>query len=310
VFLSLSRLHVCCCNKLLSSWKVLATLHNSNIISIEISCKMAPHNLAQLLFVGFALLFINDCNSGKLKETRFDVQVKILRSPERTSYSFKKALRTKIRKLNRRARFGGELDFTTPYFLHANGNITGGCRKIRVSRFIGNKDRNCTSVKPVRYSLCGGFCLPKFRLTQLIFGSHYNRILQKAKHRWRCVANTFRYKKVRVFCPDDGSILRYRIKIVNSCICKEFKREHNDGRTANERLADSKLPSDWTHLLLCAEMIKSHLQFHHYQVFRQINQCWFLLTNGIVWRHFVAIQCWHEPVKRRRRELMVKVYAS
>ena len=132
------------------------------------------------------------------------------------------------------------------YCFFLDGNITGGCRKVRVSRFIGNKDRNCTSIKPVRYSLCGGFCLPKFRLTQLIYGPDYNRILQKAKHRWRCVANTFRYKKVRVFCPDDGSVLRYRIKIVNSCVCKEFKREHNEGRTPDQRFADSKESNGWS----------------------------------------------------------------
>ena len=122
----------------------------------------------------------------------------------------------------------------------SDGNITGGCRKVRVSRFIGNKDRNCTSIKPVRYSVCGGFCLPKFRLTQLLFGSDYNKILQKAKHRWRCVADSFRYKKVRVICPDDGSVVRYRIRIVNSCVCKEFRRQHNEPVVQDERRTNQK----------------------------------------------------------------------
>ena len=81
---------------------------------------MARQKVAQLTVVVLALLFIKDCNAARLKETRFDVQVEILRSPERSSQTFKKALRTKIRKLKRRTRFGGDLDFTTPYFLHAS----------------------------------------------------------------------------------------------------------------------------------------------------------------------------------------------
>lgn len=202
---------------------------------------MAHYSVTQLVFVAFALLLIRECSFWQLNRTRFDVQVKIFRSPEKTVQEFRKALRSKIRKFKRKAKFGGDLDFTTPYYLHSDGNITGGCRKVRVSRFIGNKERNCTSLKPVRYSLCGGFCLPKFRLTQLLYGRNYNRILQKAKHRWRCAASNFRYKKVRVICPDDGSVVRYRIKIVSTCVCKEFKREHNEGRTADARLADWKL---------------------------------------------------------------------
>ena len=82
--------------------------------------------------------------------------------------------------------------------------------------------------------------MPKFRLTQLWFGHDYKRILEKARHRWRCVSDTYRYKKVRVICPDDGSVVRYRVKIVNSCVCKEFKRQHNAAQTPDDVLANQR----------------------------------------------------------------------
>ncbi len=124
--------------------------------------------------------------------------------------------------------------------MFADRKIVGGCRRVRLSRFIGNKDRNCTSIKPVRYSLCGGFCLPKFRLTQLLFGHDYKRIIEKTKYRWRCVSDTYKYKKVRVICPDDGSVVRYRIKVINGCVCKEFKRQHNAALTPDEMIERRK----------------------------------------------------------------------
>eukprot|EP00795_Rhopilema_esculentum_P013902 gene13902-4851_t len=201
---------------------------------------MVPTITSCLVYVFFILVLLVDHNIGQRINIRYEAQVKILSETERASLGTAKALRTQIRKNRRRAKFGGELDFTTEYFLRANGNITGGCRKQRVSRFIGNKDRNCTSAKPVRYSRCGGFCLPKFRLTQLLFGRDYNRVLQKAKHRWRCVADSYRYKKVRVICPDDGSVVRYKVKIINSCVCKEFKKQHNEGKTPDETMEYTK----------------------------------------------------------------------
>lgn len=79
---------------------------------------MAACKIAQLFFMLCILLIVIEGSVWKLKETRFDVQVKILRPPE--SHGFKKALRTKIRKFRRKVKFGGNLDFTTPYFLNAS----------------------------------------------------------------------------------------------------------------------------------------------------------------------------------------------
>ena len=80
---------------------------------------MAHYSVTQLVFVAFALLLIRECSFWQLNRTRFDVQVKIFRSPEKTVQEFRKALRSKIRKFKRKAKFGGDLDFTTPYYLHS-----------------------------------------------------------------------------------------------------------------------------------------------------------------------------------------------
>ena len=107
---------------------------------------------------------------------------------------------------------------------------------MRMQKFLGSRERNCTSLKPLRFTVCGGFCLPQFRLNQLFYG--FERILEKSKYRYRCVPDTYKYKKVRIYCGDDGSWTRYRVKVVNSCKCKEFKDQHNElnsrGRTPEE----------------------------------------------------------------------------
>lgn len=73
---------------------------------------------ASLVFV--AVFFVADCIQGQ-HAARFDAQVKILSSPERTAFGTARALRTRMRHMGKkRAVFGGELDFTTPYFLHAS----------------------------------------------------------------------------------------------------------------------------------------------------------------------------------------------
>ena len=79
---------------------------------------LQKHTTASLVFI--AAFFLADCIQGQ-RVGRFDAQVKILSSPERTAFGTARALRTRMRHMGKkRAVFGGELDFTTPYFLHAS----------------------------------------------------------------------------------------------------------------------------------------------------------------------------------------------
>eukprot|EP00794_Sanderia_malayensis_P003455 gene3455-3951_t len=155
------------------------------------------------------------CN-GRQTSKSTSVQVQILSSIKVTTLGTAKALRAKYRRMHKKPRFGGELDFTNDIYLNSE-----------------SMNFNCRSKCDWRLSKDA---FVQFRLTQLLFGHDYRRILEKARHRWRCVADSFRYKKVRVICPDDGSLIRYRVKIINSCVCKEFKRQHNTGLNSDDVL--------------------------------------------------------------------------
>jgi len=112
-----------------------------------------------------------------------------------------------------------------------------GCNQIRLRRYVGNSRRNCTTLKPVKFSLCGGFCLPKFRISQL--ATNFERILQKTQYRYRCTPDNYHFKKVRIFCADDGSISEYKVKVIKSCRCKKFTNQQNMILTPSDRKKSS-----------------------------------------------------------------------
>ena len=57
--------------------------------------------------------------------------------------------------------------------------------------------------------------------------------------RYRCTPDNYHFKKVRIFCADDGSISEYKVKVIKSCRCKKFTNQQNMILTPSDRKKSS-----------------------------------------------------------------------
>ena len=91
------------------------------------------------------------------------------------------------------------------------------CRKQKFIKHVGDTSRKCQSIKRVSIAVCAGFCVPQYFLQLL--NSQFNR--QKSKmNKFVCTAEHTKTKNVIIYCPDDKSYTRYKIKIIKTCKCE------------------------------------------------------------------------------------------
>ena len=113
------------------------------------------------------------------------------------------------------------------YFLFHLAHANGGCkRKVFKHKNLGNKKRNCTSLKVVNIAYCVGFCLPH-HLLNTILPTELNQYIEKYKDRYKCVPDLSKQKNVTVYCADEQRLTKYSYNYVKTCKCKEVKSYHN-----------------------------------------------------------------------------------
>ena len=101
------------------------------------------------------------------------------------------------------------------------------CRELTSKRYIS--DGFCTSVRPVTERICGGYCLP---MNVLPWYAEYVNVWARSKlARWCCVERGRRTRHVKLQC-DNGTVRRYRLRVVSGCRCQRVSRLHNQSRAS------------------------------------------------------------------------------
>ncbi|XP_057293504.1 uncharacterized protein LOC130622118 [Hydractinia symbiolongicarpus] len=113
-----------------------------------------------------------------------------------------------------------------------------GCKKVVMKRYVGSKNRGCRSKKPIKVAKCVGFCLPPWKLAQPF--QNFDRVIKKNRYKYRCVPNRYKYKKIMVYCADDGTEVKYRAKIIKNCVCKLYTPQQNEVLTPKEKFLEKK----------------------------------------------------------------------
>lgn len=119
---------------------------------------------------------------------------------------------------------------TTEHTVEFPDDVQVRCKPLRAKRYLS--DGHCTSVKPIREVVCVGQCLP-LKEQNLPWWTEFINAGNKLKE-WRCVEDVIKRRRVRLFCKN-GQIRTYRIKVVKSCKCEEFKRQNNRTNTRKRR---------------------------------------------------------------------------
>ncbi|XP_013405543.1 sclerostin [Lingula anatina] len=113
------------------------------------------------------------------------------------------------------------------------GDLQYGCKELRSKKYIS--DGFCTSIRPVTEVICTGHCLP---VQQLPWYAEFVKVWSRIKTlEYRCVEDEKRRRRVRLMC-ENGEIRVYQIKIVKSCKCKRYVREHNRSKLRSRRHND------------------------------------------------------------------------
>ena len=92
------------------------------------------------------------------------------------------------------------------------------CRRRAIRRYIGDTERNCTSLRPYPITWCEGVCSPQ--INHLVGFKEY---LKRNSKSYECVPDRIVKRKVEVFCADDQLLHTYRIKVIKTCKCKEVE---------------------------------------------------------------------------------------
>lgn len=116
--------------------------------------------------------------------------------------------------------------------------LKDGCKKIVMHRYVGSKNRGCRSLKPIKFAKCGGFCLPPWKLAQPF--RNFDRVIKKNRYKYRCVPNRYKYKRIEIYCPDEGTVVKYRAKIIKNCVCKLYTPQQNEVLTPEEKFLEKK----------------------------------------------------------------------
>ncbi|KAJ8251901.1 hypothetical protein GJAV_G00226710 [Gymnothorax javanicus] len=110
------------------------------------------------------------------------------------------------------------------------------CREVRLARYV--TDGACRSAKPVKELLCAGQCVPAHLLPNAILRGKWWR---GGGPEFRCVPAHSRVRRVQLTCPGGGR-RTYKIRMVTSCKCKRYTRQHNqsEARVPPTRHSDKK----------------------------------------------------------------------
>ena len=90
------------------------------------------------------------------------------------------------------------------------------CQKQKFKKLVGDESRKCYSIKKVSIAVCAGFCVPQQLIKRLkLFSKKYSKL-----NSFVCTVENTKTKNVLIYCPDDGSTTRYKVKIVKTCKCE------------------------------------------------------------------------------------------
>ncbi|KAL0984179.1 hypothetical protein UPYG_G00138190 [Umbra pygmaea] len=95
------------------------------------------------------------------------------------------------------------------------------CRELRSTRYI--TDGSCRSAKPVKELVCSGQCMPAHLQPNSIVRGKWWR---SSASDYRCIPAHSRTQRVQLHCPS-GNSRTYKIRVVTSCKCKRYTRQHN-----------------------------------------------------------------------------------
>ncbi|KAJ8353245.1 hypothetical protein SKAU_G00208120 [Synaphobranchus kaupii] len=98
------------------------------------------------------------------------------------------------------------------------------CREVRTARYI--TDGSCRSAKRVKELVCSGQCVPARLLPNSILRGKWWR---SGGAEFRCVPAHSRVRRVQLQCPAGGR-RTYKIRVVTSCKCKRYNRQHNQSQ--------------------------------------------------------------------------------
>ncbi|XP_066924940.1 uncharacterized protein [Clytia hemisphaerica] len=101
----------------------------------------------------------------------------------------------------------------------------GGCRRRVIRRFIGDSERNCTSLRPYPIAWCEGVCLPEGKFDKKHPLMRFKEYLKKNSKSYECVADRVVRRKVEIYCHDDELLHVYRINVIKTCKCKQVENE-------------------------------------------------------------------------------------
>ena len=102
-------------------------------------------------------------------------------------------------------------------------------------KYLGSKERNCTSLRPYPVAWCEGVCFPQKELSLTHPLKRYQEYLVKNKKTYECVPDRVVKRKVKIFCQDDQQITVYRINIIKTCKCKQVRNDVTSSDTTSRR---------------------------------------------------------------------------
>lgn len=113
------------------------------------------------------------------------------------------------------------------YYLLSGFNTTSSetCRRVKKVHFVGDRSRNCTSLRPWPITSCQGVCFPQRELIGNALT--YEKLLEQSRLNYKCVADKVVRKKVKIYCSDDQSLTQYRIPVVKTCKCVRLNNNAN-----------------------------------------------------------------------------------
>ena len=132
----------------------------------------------------------------------------------------------------------------------------GGCRRRVIRRFIGDSERNCTSLRPYPIAWCEGVCLPEGSFDKKHPLMRFKEYLKKNSKSYECVADRVVRRKVEIYCHDDELLHVYRINVIKTCKCKQVEKNDTDEKnedkeqsTENSAISISQQAKRFSHRL-------------------------------------------------------------